>query len=39
MRWIIPLLEVHLLLFAVILIIATAVEGYKYIRFLIRGDK
>lgn len=39
MRWILPLLEVHLLLLALILIAATAVEGYKYIRYLLRDDK
>jgi len=39
MRWLIPILEVHLLIFAVILILATIIEGYKYLRFLIRGDK
>lgn len=39
MRWILPLLEAHLVLLAVILIAATAVEGYKYIRYLLRNDK
>jgi len=39
MRWILPILKAHLLLMALILIVATAVEGYKYIRFLLRNDK
>lgn len=39
MHWLLLLLEFHLFLFAVILIIATGIEGYKYLHFLIRGPK
>lgn len=39
MRWLLLLLEFHLFIFAVILVIATAIEGYKYLRFLIKGPK
>ncbi len=36
MKWLLRIVEVHLFLFAIIAVLATLIEGIKYLIFLIK---